>query len=217
MMVRYFLAASLAVALAMQAAAQTPPASSKPSGAPKATVHVDGFRGAIWGMTEAEVKSAITSEFKIPAGKLKSEVNPNEKTTVLTITVPDLIDGAGTARISYILGYITKRLIEVNILWGTPVDPRAKPEMIVAAANQLRDLFLNSGYDPGTIAANARASDGSIVVFTGQDSDKHTTVLRLLRSAGNEKEKQPPATALFLSYVMDSLHPDVFKLKTGQF
>jgi hypothetical protein len=217
MMFRFFLAASLAVALAMQAGAQTPPANPKPSDTPKATGHVDGFRTAKWGMTEAEVKSAITSEFKIPAGKLKSEVNLTEKTTVLTITVPDLIDGAGTARISYILGYITKRLIEVNILWGTPVDPQAKPEMIVAAANQLRDLVLGSGYDPGTVAANARGSDGSFVVFTGQDADRHMTVLRLLRRAGNEKEKQPPATVLFLSYVMDSLHLDVFKLKTRQF
>jgi hypothetical protein len=217
MMVRNFAVVCLSVALAMPAAAQAPATSPQPSEAPKATVHVDGFRSAKWGMTEADVRSAIASEFKIPVDKLKSETNPTEKTTVLPITVPDLIEGAGIARISYILGYKTKRLIEVNIVWGTPVDPQAKPEAIVAAANQLRDLFLTSGYDPSTTAANARGNDGSIVVFTGQDADKHTTVLRLLQSVGNEKEKQPPATALFLSYVMDSQHPDVFRLKSGQF
>ena len=217
MTVRFFAAAGLAVALAMPAAAQTPAANPPSSPAPKATVHVDGFRTARWGMTEAEVKTAIFNEFKIPVDKLKPELNPNEKTTVLAITVPDLIEGAGTARISYILGYTTKRLIEVNIVWGTPVDPQAKLDLIVAAANQLRALFLSSGYDPTTVAANARGSDGSIVVFTGQDADKHTTVLRLLQTPGSDKDKQPSATALFLSYVMDSRHPDIFKLKTGQF
>jgi len=46
------------------------------------------------------VKSAIFTQFKMPIDKLKGEVNPTEKTTVLPIAVPDLIEGAGTARIS---------------------------------------------------------------------------------------------------------------------
>lgn len=215
-MIRLFAAVALAAVLATPAAAQNQ-SSPPPKDTPKATIHVDGFRGAKWGMNEAAVKAAIAAEFKIPADKLKGEVNPNEKTTVLAITVPDLIEGAGTARISYIFGHSTKKLIEVNIVWGTPVDPHVKPEMIVAAANQLRTLFLDAGYAPDTITANARANDGSIVVFTGEDADKHTTVLRLLQSPGNDKEKEKPATALFLSYVMDSRHPDIFKLKSGQF
>jgi hypothetical protein len=214
---RFFAATCLGVLFATPVMAQAPATNPQPSEAQATTAHVEGFRNAKWGMTEAEVKSAIFAQFKIPIDKLKGEVNPTEKTTVLPISVPDLIEGAGTARISYILGYQTKRLIEVNIVWGTAVDPQAKPEMVVAAANQLRDLFLASGYDPGTVAVNARGQDGSIVVFTGQDTDKHTTVLRLLQSAGNEKEKRPPATALFLSYIMDSGHPDIFRLKSGQF
>jgi hypothetical protein len=216
-MVRFFAAVCLGVLFATPVAAQAPATNPQPSETPPTTVHVEGFRSAKWGMTEAEVKSAIFTEFKIPVDKLKGEANPTEKTTVLPITVPDLIEGAGIARVSYILGYQTKRLIEVNIVWGTAIDPQAKPEMVVAAANQLRGLFLASGYDPSTVTANARGNDGSIVVFTGQDTDKHTTVLRLMQSAGNEKEKQPPATALFLSYIMDSRHPDVFRLKSGQF
>lgn len=216
-MIRTFAAAALVAALAMQAAAQTPTANPPASAAPKASAHVDGFRGAKWGMTEAAVKAAIANEFKIPADKLKGAVNPNEKTTVVAITVPDLIEGAGVARISYIFGYATKKLIEVNVVWGTPVDPQAKPEMIVAAANQLRTLFLDSGYEPGTVTANARGSDGSIIVFSGEDADKHMTALRLVQNPGSDKDKQPPETALLLSYVMDTRHPDVFKLKSGQF
>src|SRR5271169_2294047 len=64
---------------------------------------VTGFRGAKWGMSESEVKAVIAADFKISADKVKSEQNPNERTTVLTVTVPDLLDGAGPARVSYIL------------------------------------------------------------------------------------------------------------------
>lgn len=226
-MVRVLIAASwpvaLAIALALPAAAQspastTPPAPPPAAAAPKtATVHIDGFRSAKWGMNEVEVKAAIASEFRIPADKLKGEANLNERTTVLAITVPNLLEGAGTARVSYIFGYQTKKLIEVNIVWGTPVDPQGNPEVVVAAANQLRDLFLTQGYDPATIVANAKANDGSIIVFSGQDADKHTTLLRLMQTPGNEKAKQPATTTLFLSYVLDSKNPDIFRLKNGQF
>jgi hypothetical protein len=53
------------------------------------------------------------------------------------------------------------------------------PERIVAAANQLRSLFLTSGYQPDTIVSNVASADGTIVVFQGQDADKRTTLLRL--------------------------------------
>lgn len=219
-MLRVLMAAGVLLALALPAAAEAPPAGATPPAtqAPKApTVRVDGFRDAKWGMNEAEVKSVIAAEFKIPADKLKAEANLNERTTVLAITVPNLIEGAGTARISYIFGYRTKKLIEVNIVWGTPVDTQTQPEIVVAAANQLRDLFLSQGYDPATIVTNAKASDGSIVVFSGADADKHSTLLRLLQTPANDKAKQPATTTLFLSYVLDSKNPDVFRLKSDQF
>jgi hypothetical protein len=208
--------AQVAAAPPSDTSAQPPPAAnSEPA-------HIDGFRSAKWGMTEAEVKTAITNDFKIPADKLKAEPNPNERTTVLTIQVPDLIDGAGIARVSYIFGHTTKKLIQTNLVWGTPVDPQAKPEGIVAAANQLRDMFMSSGYEPGTVVANARASDGEVIVFEGQDADKHTTLLRLV--AGQppadkdaKKDKPAPVTALFLSYILDSRNPDIYRLKKGQF
>jgi len=228
-MVGYLTAAVLALALALPpstlaraAAAPADASSAQPPAAAGETARVEGFRGAKWGMTEAEVKAAITAEFKIPADKLKTEPNPNERTTVLTIQVPDLIEGAGVARVSYIFGYTTKKLIQVNLVWGTPVDPQAKAEGVVAAANQLRDLFLNAGYEPSSIIANARANDGEVIVFQGQDADKHTTLLRLVSAqppAEKEakKEKAQPVTALFLSYILDTKTPDIFRLKKGQF
>jgi hypothetical protein len=230
-MIRFLMVLAFAVLTAVSGvsgaqAAAMPPSDTSAQPPPAANgepAHVDGFRSAKWGMTEAEVKTAITNDFKIPADKLKAEPNPNERTTVLTIQVPDLIDGAGIARVSYIFGYTTKKLIQANLVWGTPVDPQAKPEGIVAAANQLRDLFMSSGYEPGTVVANARANDGEVIVFEGQDADKHTTLLRLV--AGQQpaadkdakKDKPAPVTALFLSYILDSRNPDIYRLKKGQF
>ena len=134
----------------------------------------------------------------------------------------DLLEGAGTAQVSYIFGYASKKLIQVNALWGTAADPQATPEKIVAAADQLRLLFLDSGYDPQTVSANVKMGDGSILVFQGQDADKHTTLLRpatgtVAPAAPGKSEKPTAVAALSLSYVLDAREPDIYRLKKGQF
>jgi hypothetical protein len=209
-------------------AAQTaPPPTAAPEQKPGETaerVRVEGFRSAHWGMTEAQVKAAIQKDFNIAGDKVRVEENPSERTTVLAVSVNDLLEGAGVARISYILGYASKKLIQVNIVWGTTVDPQAKPERIVAAANQLRALFLSSGYEPETIAGNLATADGTIVVFQGEDAAKHLTLLRLVSTPAPPPAKQRgradrpgPTVVLLLSYVQDARNPDVFRLKKGQF
>jgi hypothetical protein len=194
---------------------------TSPETEPVEHVKVEGFRSARWGMDAAQVKAAILKDFGIPAEKVKTEENVAERTTILTATVNDILEGAGPARISYVLGFKTKKLIQVTILWGTPVDPQAHPDKIVAAANQLRQLFLDSGYEPETVATNARMADGTILVFQGQDADKHTTVLRLANAPapakGSKTEGTGGSVALALSYTLDSRSPDIFRLKKGQF
>jgi hypothetical protein len=202
-----------------------PAAAAQPQSpvAPTAPAHVDGFRSAKWGMTEAQVRAAVHSDFNIPDDKLKSSDNLAEKTQALTASVPDLLEGAGTADVSYVFGYTSKKLIQVNILWSTALDPQATPQKIVAAADQLRVLFIGSGYDPKTVTANARMPDGSILVFQGQDPDKHTTVLHLTTGSVTPTDKdgkpgKPVAVAtLTLSYVLDAAQPDIFRLKKGSF
>jgi hypothetical protein len=197
-------------------------AAPAPETEPAEHVKVEGFRSARWGMDAAQVKAAIHKDFGIPAEKVKTEENAAERTTVLSVTVNDLLEGAGPARVSYIFGFKTKKLIQLNILWGTPVDPQAQPEKIVAAGNQLRQLFLDSGYEPETVVTNSRMADGTILVFQGQDADKHTTVLRLASGsapvpAKGSKEARAVTVALSLSYILDSRSPDIFRLKKGQF
>jgi ABC-type dipeptide/oligopeptide/nickel transport system ATPase component len=216
---------AVAFAAPEQPAAPRQPAAAQPRDQDTSErVKVEGFRSAHWGMTEAQVKAAIHKDFNIPAEKQQAEENPSERTTVLTVTVNDLLEGAGKARISYIFGYSTKKLIEVNIVWGNTIDPQAKPERIVAAANQLRTLFLSSGYDSQTVASNVATADGSITVFQGQDTDKHMTLLRLVSTPAPASAKQHgkteaahPTVVLFLSYLLDARNPDVYRLKKGLF
>jgi len=206
-----------------RAAGQEPPASAAPAPetAPAEQVQVAGFRSAQWGMGEPQVKAAIQKDFNIAADKIKSEENLAERTHVLTVVVPDLLEGAGTARVSYIFGYATKKLIQVNLLWGTAIDPEISAEKIGAAADQLRQLFLDSGYQPQTIITNAKMNDSEVLVFKGEDSDKHTTILRLAAGAQparhGKAEKPATATALSLSYIFDAHNPDIYRLKKGQF
>ncbi len=206
-----------------RAAGQEPPASAAPAPqpAPAELVHVAGFRSAQWGMTELQVKAAIEKDFNVAADKIKSEENLAERTHVLTIVAPDLLQGAGTARVSYIFGYATKKLIQVNLLWGSAIDPQISAEKIVAAADQLRQLFLDSGYQPSSIVTNAKMNDGEVLVFKGADSDGHTTILRLAAAPQptrrDKAQKPATATALSLSYILDALNPDIYRLKKGQF
>ena len=197
------------------------PAPTAPAAAPPA-MQVTGFRDAHWGMTAAEVKAAIRKDFDIPADKVETTENPSERTTVLSATVPDLIAGAGTARVSYILGYTTKKLIQVTVIWGTPVDPRVKPAEIVVAANQLRELLMRSGYLPATIRTNVATRNGTVIVFEGQDADKHTTLVELANGTvpgrlRNGKREATPTVVLQLSYSLDAHNPDIFRLKKGAF
>ena len=207
-------------------ASQQPTAQSQtPDMAEAERAAITGFRSARWGMTDTQVKAAIQKDFNILPDKVQMEENLGERTTVLTVTVDDLLEGVGKARVSYILGYSTKKLIQVNVVWGTAIDPQVKPERVVAGANQLRSLFLSSGYVPDTVVSNVPSGSGAITVFQGEDADKHMTVLRLVASSeasGRQKQQHKDnasgaSVALLLSYVQDPRHPDVYRLKKGQF
>jgi hypothetical protein len=187
--------------------------------------HVEGFRSAHWGMTDTQVKAAIRKDFNIAPENVQTQENASERTTVLAVTVNDLLEGAGAARISYILGFTSKKLIQVNVVWGTSIDPQATTERLVAAANQLRSLFLTSGYQPDTVVSNVASADGTIVVFQGQDSEKHMTLLRLASAPevahpaakGGKPAKPSTHVTLSLAYILDPRNPDIYKLQKGLF
>ena len=82
---------------------------------------VNGFRSAQFGMKERNVIKAIKNDFGIGKKQVSRKVHPNEKTITLGIEVKKLLPESGTAKVFYILGYKSKRLIHINVIWGKPV------------------------------------------------------------------------------------------------
>ena len=77
-----------------------------------------GFRSAKFGMNEKSVYRGIAKDFNIAKSKVKKDINPIEQNTFLTIVVPDLFRIGGTAKVIYIFGHKSKKLVHVNVLWG---------------------------------------------------------------------------------------------------
>jgi hypothetical protein len=191
---------------------------SPPAGPP---AQIEGFRQARFGMNEEQVRQAIRKDFPAPAAKLTSAVHPSEKTTVLAVTVADLLPHTGTAHVSYILGYRTKKLSQINIIW-TSDGTAAGDETVVGIANSLRDYFASENFKPDSVIANHQLAENTILVFRGSDEQKRTVLLVLsgVAAAARSEEKKapkPPPLTLELSYIADAAHPDVFRIGKGQF
>src|ERR1700730_7206640 len=181
-----------------------------PPGEPPATI--EGFRNTRFGMSEEQVRQAVRKDFPAAATKLTSAVHPSEKTTVLSIGVADLLPNTGTARISYIFGYRSKKLIQTNVVWAGD-GSATSDEAIVATANTLRDYFAPQHYKPDSLIANRQLADNTIIVFRANDLQGRTVLLVLsgvAAAARTEEKKGPPAPPLTLklSYILDAAHPD---------
>jgi hypothetical protein len=187
-----------------------------PPGEPPALI--EGFRNARFGMSEEQVRQAVHKDFPA-AAKLTSAAHPSEKTTVLSIGVVDLLPNSGNARISYIFGYRSKKLIQINVVWASD-GSAASDETIVATANSLRDYFAVQDYKPDSVVANRQLAENMIIVFRANDLQGRTVLLVLsgVAAARTEEKKAPqPPLTLKLSYIADPAHPDVFKIVKGQF
>jgi hypothetical protein len=195
---------------------QSGPTAPPPSAATVAAV-IDGFRSARFGMSEGEVRAAVRSDFPAAAAGLTSAVNPSEKTTVLALSVPDLLPRTGKAHVSYIFGYRSRKLIQVNIVWSSDRSA-AGDEAIVAAANSLRDYFVAEKFRPDTIVTNRQLAANTILVFRGSDQEKRTILLVLSGSTRAEpKAARTIPLTLELSYIEDAARPDIFRISKGQF
>ena len=197
------------------------PAKNQPHAPAAPPTAIDGFRQARFGMNEEQVRQAIRAEFPAAAANLTSAVNPSEKTTILSLVLTDLLPHTGTAHVSYIFGYRSKKLIQVNILWSSDRSAAAD-EAIVATANSLRDYFASESFRSDSVVANRQLAANTILVFRANDDRKRTVLLVLSGAAAtaraeDKKGPRPPPLTLELSYIEDAAHPDVFKIGKGQF
>lgn len=215
-----------ALSLALIATAGIARAAS-PAGAPQATAPqaaapsfaLEGFRSAKFGMTEAQVHAAIEKDFHVKSDQVKAETHPVEKTRILGVTVPDLLNPGDKAEVTYTFGFKSHNLIQVGVVWSSKVDPNITPQALAADADLLRTHFLAAGYKPDTIVQNGALSDGDLLVFRGADAAGHTTALTLSGELkdGKDGKKQLTPNTLMLRYIEDPKHPDTFSVPDGQF
>jgi hypothetical protein len=180
---------------------------------------IAGFRNATFGMTQAQVRSAIETEFKLQGTAIKAGENDIQHTAVLNIQVPDLVPGGGTANVAYVFGYQTHKLIEVNILWSKVVDPNITPQMIYQNGQSLQQYFAGEGFPPQRSTGNIATPDG-VLLFRATDPTGNAILLILsgtmAKDQKSDKSTLTPA-ALTLAYAANPQHPDVFQLNKGSF
>ena len=189
---------------------------AKPSEGP--AYAVDGFRSAHFGMTEEAVRSAIRGDFKIPDGKIVKETNATERTTALTISVPNLLPGAGPAKVSYIFGYAHKQLIHVNAIWTGPKPAEGQPNEFLGAATALRNYFLSLGFEREGLVHDAQLTNGALLLFQGSDQ-KGRMVSLVVGTIQVPRGEKPPGTeqVIRLSYIENPKHPDIYRIPPGSF
>ncbi|MBT3923053.1 MAG: hypothetical protein HOF21_10810 [Nitrospina sp.] len=178
---------------------------------------VNGFRSAQFGMNERDLIKAIRNDFGIGKNQISRQIHPNEKTITLGITVSKLLPESGDAKVFYILGYKSKRLIHINVIWGRPVKKNPNAEAVVATANQLRNHFVQKKYQKEGFALNAQLGEGVILVFQGKDRKGRAARLLLSNPKSDDDKKTGENIALTLSYIEKPEDPDVFRIKDGDF
>ncbi len=213
-MVLLFLMAAILFAGAPFEAAAAPgkkkPAVSKNEGV------VEGFRSARFGMTEKEVYKAIYKDFRVSKKNVERQVHPTEQTVNLGILLDNLLPKSGPARAYYVFGYKSRRLIQVNIIWGRPVVVKPDAERVVRLANQLREHFSAQVYRKEGLTVNQSLGEDTILVFRGTDK-KGRMVLLLLANPQRPGFPANQDIVLKLSYIQQPENPDIFKIGKKEF
>ncbi|HXV24702.1 MAG TPA: hypothetical protein VED46_10630 [Alphaproteobacteria bacterium] len=200
-------AVALAAAPTAEAEAQTAPAAL-----------IEGFRSAKFGADEKALRLAIKADFGLDGKSVVAQENPIEKTTTLLVNL-DILEPGGRAQIAYILGYKTKKLIQVNVVWGAPADPGASVESLSGTAVTLRNYFIQQAFAADRRQQDQRLADGSLLFFQGTDAKGRQVSLHLFGAQvpGKEGDEPKSAFSLRLSYIANPQAPDIFQLKPGAF
>jgi hypothetical protein len=192
---------------------------AKPEGAPVAAARVEGFRTARFGDDEKTVRAAIATDFGKMGEAVKIVDNPVERTRVLVVRAPNLFADAGEAEIGYVMGYKSKALIQVNLLWGTPLTPAVTRAQLNAVAATLMRYFGGQGFAPQSVTRNRPLGKSGVLVFQGSDARGHMVQLvrRSEAPAPDKADAAAPRMTLRLAYIADAKTPDIFRIADGAF
>lgn len=183
-----------------------------------ASASVTGFRSAVFGMDEKAVYAAIIRDFGLDETKVMQNENTIERTKLLTILVPNLLEGGGVAQVSYIFGYKSKKLIQVGVSWNVETDPEMVDTKLVANGDILSSHFLSDGFPSSSITTATAVANG-ILLFRGIDAEGRAAILLLqgdFKEGTNGQNALKP-TGLALLYSVDPDAPDIFRIKEGDF
>jgi hypothetical protein len=243
--------ALVSAATAQPAPAASPPPATAPVPAPTTppppvTADVSGFRSARFGMSEAQVLEAIKADFNVDDKDAKRGANDQEKTKYIAIQVPNLVPDSGLALVTYIFGYRSHKLIQVNVVWGRTADRNQPGAELVTTGRLLQQYFVGQGFARDTLVVNRATKAGSIILFNGFDDKKRSVMLILDTVAVPVKDDTPPAppakgkppakgtggkagdkksppamqlvaSGLRLSYIENVASPDIFRIQRGKF
>lgn len=196
---------------------QTPMPETTETSAPPAFV-VQGFRSARFGMDAAAVRAAIHADFGLAEEAITLGENTIERTQIMTVMVPNLINHGGIAQVSYVFGYLSKKLIQIGASWSVQTDPQMTVTMLYENGELLRNHFMSEPYASDSLKTNVVVSNG-IMMFRGADCENHVTLLLLQGSfatAANGSNTLTP-TSLDLLYSSSPNAPDIFRLPKGSF
>jgi hypothetical protein len=221
-------AAALIVTLALPHAAA--PALADTTAAPAASAtdgnsaanpgpSITGFRNAAFGMTQEQVRKAVESEFKLPASAISQDMNAIQHTPVLNAQVPDLIPGGGVAHVSYVFGYQSHKLMEINVIWSKAADPKMTAQQLYQNGESLQQYFAGEGFPPQRSTGNIVTANG-LLLFRATDPTGNAVLLILSGAVSKDQKSDKPTldpAALTLVYASDPQHPDVFQLNKGSF
>jgi len=186
---------------------------------------VTGFRAAHFGMSEPELRAAVAKDFALKPADITSSANPVEGTTVLTAKVAALEPGPGPAVIAYILGHASKKLIQINVIWGEQNTASKDPNAMIAAGERLARYFAGYAWNKDTTRAGVPVGPNTVLLFSGEDSK--TRAVRLVldgvkyqmqkdgKDATSPDPKGPPR--ILINYIANRDNPDVARIPRGEF
>lgn len=187
------------------------------------TAAVEGFRSARFDMTEDQVKQSIAADFKIQPQKILKQVNKVDRTTIMSVRVPELLPESGTAQVNYKLGYKSKRLIHVDVIWGPAIDPKVTPAALTAILINLRQYLQERGFAKEKTVLNATTPQPNILLMFRAEDEKGRVVALLgqfkfdPKAEKGKQLKTDEPVAVILSYVVAPKSPDIFKIEKGKF
>jgi hypothetical protein len=199
--------------------AEAKTSSKTPKSPQKKWADIDGFRSAKFNMNEKQVTRAIGKDFKISRKKIKRSTHLTEQTLILEITVPNLMSTGGDAQIAYIFGQKSKKLMQVNVVWGKGVTKDVNPKGVVAVANLLRGHFQKRRYQEDMVS-NGKINDSTMIVFRGRDK-KGRMILLIMNTPVPQEGQNASEVAkniqLRLAYKLNPASPDILTIKDGDF